>query len=53
MRIKLHAAAAFVDAALLHGSELWSPLADGIAGRVEAVHARWLRKATGEFGALE
>ena len=29
------------------------PLAEGIAGRIEAVHMRWLRQATGEFRAIE
>ena len=49
MCFKLQATAAFVDATLLHGSELWAPLAEGIAARIEAVHMHWFRKATGEF----
>ena len=49
LALKLQSTAAFVDATLLSGSELWPPLADGIAARVGAVHTRRLRKATGEF----
>ena len=53
LALKLQSTAAFVDATLLSGSKLWPPLADGIASRVEALHMRWLRKATGEFRAIE
>lgn len=34
---------------LLHNCELWTELATTAASRVEAVHMRWLRKATGAF----
>ena len=51
--VKLQATAALVDATLLHGSELWAPLADGPAARIEAAHMRWLRKATNHFRSVE
>ena len=49
----MNVTAALVDATLLHGSELWAPLAEGPAARIEAVHTRWLRKATGAFRPVE
>ena len=49
LALKLASTAAIADATLLHESELWSVLSEQVAGRVEAVHTRWLRKVTGEF----
>ena len=50
--VKLQASAATVDATLLHGSKLWAHIAAGPALRIEAMHTRWLRKATGEYRAV-
>ena len=49
LALHISSTAAIVDATLLHASELWSVFSDQVAGRVEAVHMRWLRKATGEL----
>ena len=46
---KLHTAAALVDSTLLHGGQLWLGLPPYIAGRMEAIHMRWLRKATSSY----
>ena len=50
--VKLQASAATVDATLLHGSKSWAHIAAGPALRIEAMHTRWLRKATGEYRAV-
>ena len=52
-KVKLNATAAIVGATLLRGCELWAPLAEGPAARIEVVHTRWLRQATDEFRVLE
>ena len=49
LETKILAATTLVDTVLLHASELWPPLAAGIAQKVKYVHTRWLRKATAEF----
>jgi len=51
LRVKIQTTAALVDATLLNGGQLWTELAPYVAARLEAVHMRWLRKATGSFRA--
>ena len=46
---KMHYVAAVVDSTLLHGGELWTELSHAASRSIEAVHMRWLRKATMSF----
>ena len=48
----MRATGAVVDSTLLHAGGLWTALCLEVAQRIEAVHMRWLRKATGHFRAI-
>jgi hypothetical protein len=52
LKLKIRVTAAVVDSSLLHASELWTALSLDAARRIEAVHMRWLRKATGHDRAI-
>ena len=52
LKLKIRVTAAVVDSTLLHAGELWTALSFDAARRIEAVHMRWLRKATGHFRAI-
>ena len=52
VKLKIRATGAVVDSTLLRAGELWTALSLEAAQRIEAVHMRWLRKATGHFRAV-
>ena len=52
VKLKIRATGEVVDSTLLHASELWTALSIETAQRIEAIHMRWLRKATGHFRAV-
>ena len=49
----MQATAAVVDATLFYAGVLRPVLSLGTARRLEVVHMRWLRKATGEHRSVE
>ena len=52
LKLKIRVTLAVVDSTLLHAGELWTALSLDAARRIEGVHMRWLRKATGHYRAI-